>query len=149
MIGLDWRNLFEEVILERAIGICLEHKVQNIQTEPFHIRADVFGTEKYHVEIKYGDMFSMTCTCPYARKEKNCKHMAAVCLIAKTKLSIDINALTNRDHDIIHTFLNHINEQEAKALIQRLMDKYPYIARKIYQEEIKTYNHKKRYKEIP
>src|SRR5699024_1281987 len=39
--------------------------------------------------------------------------------------------------------LNHINEQEAKALIQRLMDKYPYIARKIYQEEIKAYYHKK------
>lgn len=76
----SWRELFKPWILERGRGYFDFGRVVELEEESSIIRAEVSGTQEYHVEIrKAGEwVVQMDCDCPYAAGGENCKHMAAV-----------------------------------------------------------------------
>lgn len=77
---MNWKKLFAPHILERGYEYYLENAVGNMKVSADCIRADVYGTDDYEVEITLNKdtIDDMYCSCPYAEEGKNCKHMAAV-----------------------------------------------------------------------
>lgn len=77
---MNWKKLFAPHILERGYGYYLEDAVENMKVSAGCIKADVYGTDDYEVEITlHNDSITdMYCSCPYAEDGNNCKHMAAV-----------------------------------------------------------------------
>lgn len=57
-----------------------DERVEDLRITSNRIKAVVYGTHPYHVEIKLNGnkIIGMSCDCPYAQDEHNCKHMAAV-----------------------------------------------------------------------
>lgn len=76
----NWRDLFKPWILERGQAYFECGQVTELEDDGDLVRAEVSGTQAYHVEIRRSgkQVVSMTCDCPYADQDENCKHMAAV-----------------------------------------------------------------------
>lgn len=76
----NWRELFKPWILERGQEYFECGQVVRLAEDGPVIRAEVSGTQEYHVEIRKagGRVAQMECDCPYAAGGENCKHMAAV-----------------------------------------------------------------------
>lgn len=75
-----WGNKFSKRILNRGFNYYLDGYVEDISITKNKIKAVVYGTHHYRVEIGLdGDEIKdMSCNCPYAQDGFNCKHMAAV-----------------------------------------------------------------------
>ncbi len=55
--------------------------VEVTESAEFRFKADVEGTEVYHVTVEInetGNVTGLSCTCPYAASGNSCKHMAAL-----------------------------------------------------------------------
>lgn len=76
----NWRDLFRPWILERGQEYYECGQVTELEDDGGLIRAEVSGSQAYHVEIRRSGkrVDWMSCDCPYADKDENCKHMAAV-----------------------------------------------------------------------
>ena len=76
----NWRDLFKPWILERGQAYFECGQVAELEDDGDLVRAEVSGSQAYHVEIRRSGkrVERMFCDCPYADKEENCKHMAAV-----------------------------------------------------------------------
>ena len=76
----NWRNLFRPWILERGREYFECGQVVELEEDGDLVRAEVSGSQDYHVELRRSGkrVERMSCDCPYAEKEENCKHMAAV-----------------------------------------------------------------------
>ena len=76
----NWRDLFKPWILERGQAYFEYGQVTELEDDGDLVRAEVSGSQDYHVEIRRSGkrVERMSCDCPYADKEENCKHMAAV-----------------------------------------------------------------------
>lgn len=76
----NWRDLFRPWILERGQEYFECGQVVELEDDGGLVRAEVSGSQDYHVEIQRSGkrVDWMSCDCPYADKEENCKHMAAV-----------------------------------------------------------------------
>lgn len=76
-----WKTHFAPQILERGIGYAMGGKVKELEKRKNGYSAVVSGSDNYDVDIylEGKEVVSMACTCPYAEKGLNCKHMAAVC----------------------------------------------------------------------
>ena len=77
---MEWEYNFSKRILNRGFNYYLDGYVENIYINAKKIKAVVYGTHRYHVEITLNgdDIKEMSCDCPYASDGFNCKHMAAV-----------------------------------------------------------------------
>ncbi len=77
---MEWEYKFSKRILNRGFNYYLDGYVENIYINAKKIKAVVYGTHRYHVEITLNgdDIKEMSCDCPYASDGFNCKHMAAV-----------------------------------------------------------------------
>lgn len=77
---MNWKRLFESHILERGYSYYYKNTVEVLDIKDGIIRADVWGSRLYKVEISLSDgaVKDMYCSCPYAADGRNCKHMAAV-----------------------------------------------------------------------
>ena len=77
---MNWKKLFENLILDRGYDYYMNGAVEDISFEDDVITATVTGSKEYEVEITVsnGQVTEMYCSCPYAAGGKNCKHMAAV-----------------------------------------------------------------------
>lgn len=77
---MEWENNFSKRILNRGFNYYLDGYVEDISITKNKIKAVVYGTHHYRVEIDLdGDEIKdMSCNCPYAQDGFNCKHMAAV-----------------------------------------------------------------------
>ena len=77
---MEWENNFSKRVLNRGFNYYLDGYVEDIYINSKKIKAVVYGTRHYHVEIALnGDNIKeMSCDCPYALDGHNCKHMAAV-----------------------------------------------------------------------
>lgn len=77
---MEWENNFSKTVLNRGYNYYLDGYVEDIYRTTKKIKAVVYGTHHYHVEITLnGDCVEdMSCDCPYAQDGHNCKHMAAV-----------------------------------------------------------------------
>lgn len=76
----NWRNLFKPWILERGQAHFECGQVTELEDDGDLVRAEVSGSQAYHVEIQRSGkrVERMSCDCLYADKDENCKHMAAV-----------------------------------------------------------------------
>ena len=76
----NWRDLFKPWILERGQAYFECGQVTELEDDGNLVRAEVSGSQVYHVEIRRSGkrVERMSCDCPYADKDENCKHMAAV-----------------------------------------------------------------------
>ena len=76
----SWRDFFKPWILERGQEYFECGQVTELEDDGDLVRAEVSGSQDYHIEIqRCGKRVErMSCDCPYADKDENCKHMAAV-----------------------------------------------------------------------
>ncbi len=77
----SWKKLFEQKIRIRGKEYAYYYVSDYIADENGY-SATVNGSENYKVYIS-ADYKNMSCTCPYAKDGKNCKHMAAVLYYAE------------------------------------------------------------------
>lgn len=72
-----WQDEFRWIIWQRGETYYHEGAVRSLRKNGHSYHAVVEGTEDYEVDI---DLLGrkLSCTCPYARRGENCKHMAAV-----------------------------------------------------------------------
>lgn len=77
---MGWETCFQKRILDRGYDYYFDERVEDLRITSNRIKAVVYGTHPYHVEIKLNGnkIIGMSCDCPYAQDEHNCKHMAAV-----------------------------------------------------------------------
>ncbi|MCR5448195.1 MAG: SWIM zinc finger family protein [Solobacterium sp.] len=77
---IGWKSYFARRILERGEDYAYSGAVHDIKQTRDLIKAEVDGTETYHVriELEENEVMDMYCSCPYAMDGHNCKHMAAV-----------------------------------------------------------------------
>lgn len=77
---MEWESYFYKRILDRGYDYYLDGCVEDLRITSNRIKAIVYGTHPYHVEIKLNGnrIIGMSCDCPYALDGHNCKHMAAV-----------------------------------------------------------------------
>ena len=77
---MNWQNLFAPHILARGYDYYIEGAVYKLKIDVNEITARVSGTVDYKVEIELSNnrVIAMSCNCPYAEDDNNCKHMAAV-----------------------------------------------------------------------
>ena len=80
MIGSGWQDLFPDYILDRGEDYAISGRVRDLMVGEDRITASVHGSSVYRVSIdlKNGMPIKMSCNCPYADGENQCKHMAAV-----------------------------------------------------------------------
>ncbi len=80
----NWEDDFDEIILERGRGYFITNYVKDCVFDELNhtISAASKGSELYQVQItldaQNSSPVNYSCTCPYAAKNCNCKHMAAV-----------------------------------------------------------------------
>ncbi|MBR5565029.1 MAG: SNF2 helicase associated domain-containing protein [Roseburia sp.] len=79
---VNWRNYFASSILERGRTYQKKGMVQCVEENNGKYTAEVIGTVPYQVSVwkKLNGQLGMSCTCPYAKEGKKCKHMAALCM---------------------------------------------------------------------
>jgi len=77
---MDWKRLFNPVILERGFDYHRNKKAEILNLSADEVNAVVSGSDDYEVNIYFsdGEIEDMYCNCPYASDGNNCKHMAAV-----------------------------------------------------------------------
>ena len=77
---MEWENNFSKTVLNRGYNYYLDGYVEDISITKNKIKAVVYGTHHYHVDITLNgdDVEDMSCDCPYASDGSNCKHMVAV-----------------------------------------------------------------------
>ena len=118
---MDWEDLFREVILDRGYEYYIEDAVELQNVTDDHIEAIVSGSEEYEVEIDIYDdnIIDMYCSCPYAKKGYNCKHMAAVLykwqenkqnLLKQSNSNYSSNSNDNMDNLIKEAKQGEVNE---------------------------------------
>ena len=91
---MDWELLFKPHILHRGAEYYRDAAVEDLKITDTQITAVVLGTEDYNVEIdiKDGIIEAMSCTCPYAADDNNCKHMAAVLFACQETEDLTLSA---------------------------------------------------------
>lgn len=77
---MEWRNNFQNHILERGWDYYLDNRVHSYENNSNKITATVSGTENYTVEvyIEGDELVIKSCSCPYAASRIFYKHVAAV-----------------------------------------------------------------------
>lgn len=75
-----WRDLFPNHILDRGWDYYESGNICEVQTTTDGFKAEVEGTQDYHVRIRLQEnrIVDLSCDCPYADGGSYCKHMAAV-----------------------------------------------------------------------
>ena len=120
----EWENNFSKTVLNRGYNYYLDGYVEDIYRTNKKIKAVVYGTHHYHVEITLnGDCVEdMSCDCPYAQDGYNCKHMAAVLFEWERRVShpeIDNSEIIdNASDDDIRAFLLHLFNENPE-LVER------------------------------
>lgn len=113
---MDWEVLFQSQILERGYAYYLDGAVQNLQQTATQLTAQVQGSQDYQVTITLqdGEVQAMTCDCPYADGQRNCKHMAAVLFAAEATTDDDENGTSD---DSITDLIDQSTPQQMRDFL--------------------------------
>lgn len=116
---MEWETYFQKRILDRGYDYYLDGCVEDLRITPNRIKAVVYGTHPYHVEIKLNGnrIIGMSCDCPYAQDEHNCKHMAAVLY----------NWERNATHPVIDNskLVKEASEEDVRSFLIQVLDDDP------------------------
>ena len=109
----DWKDLFQEHILDRGESYYFDGAVLELHKTEHGYHGVVEGTEDYEVDIEMegGRICEMYCSCPYAEGGNNCKHMAAVLFEIEEQSEEDILTEETCQDD---------QEQEVEEIIERI-----------------------------
>lgn len=118
----DWQELFSDRIYERGLAYYEDEAVHDIERIKNKITAAVDGSDMYTVTLYVKDdaVYNMTCTCPYAAKGENCKHMAAVLLALEDGQLLQEEPETNGRKRTWKDILQSMPEQEVRSLLFQL-----------------------------
>ncbi len=122
---IQWKNKFDESVLERAKASYLNKKVTDLEEVKGGYRAAVLGRVRNEVLVRVREdgHMRLTCSCPVAKGGKSCEHMAAVLYaiegkesgaedrLAKEKLAAE----TARKEEIIRATLEAKKAEETRA----------------------------------
>ena len=116
---MEWETYFQKRILDRGYDYYFDERVEDLRINSNRIKAVVNGTDFYHVEIKLNGnkIIGMSCDCPYAQDEHNCKHMAAVLYewqLRVTHPEIDSSQL-----------VEDASEEDARSFLIQVLDDNP------------------------
>lgn len=97
-------------ILERGIDLANSGNVFIVLEKEHYVEAVVSGTEDYDVILTILESsYDFRCTCPYAAKGYNCKHMAGVLEVLRDKYEDNVvdlkEKLQSLDKDVLVNFL--------------------------------------------
>lgn len=116
---MEWETYFQKRILDRGYDYYLDGCVEDLRITPNRIKAVVYGTHPYHVEIKLNGnrIIGMSCDCPYAQDEHNCKHMAAVLYDWER----------NATHPVIDNskLVKEASEEDVRSFLIQVLDDNP------------------------
>lgn len=117
---MEWESYFQKRILDRGYDYYFDDRVEDLRITPNRIKAVVYGTHPYHVEIKLNgnQIIGMSCDCPYAEDGHNCKHMAAVLYewqLSATHPVIDNSKLVKEasEEDVRSFLIQVLNDQPS------------------------------------
>ncbi len=119
---MDWEDEFRDIILDRGYDYYIKNHIKNYSETDKLISATVTGNNNYEVQIRYNTkrIMDMTCTCPYAAKGYNCKHMAAV--LYKWDESHVVHETEAEEDDItIEYVLQQANNEQIKEFLLDLL----------------------------
>lgn len=123
----NWQELFSDRIYERGLAYYEDEAVHDIERTKNKITAAVDGSDTYTVTLYVKDdaVYNMTCTCPYAAKGENCKHMAAVLLALEDGQLLQEEPETNGRKRTWKDILQSMPEQEVRSLLFQLLEHDP------------------------
>lgn len=124
----SWKNLFEQKIRARGKEYAYYNVSDYVKDENGY-SATVSGSEKYQVTIS-ADYQNMSCTCPYAKDGKHCKHMAAVLYYAEL--------LEKRKQEEKRRAKEKIERQKLRRSIEEGIEKYGVDCRRTLLYDIQT-----------
>lgn len=116
---MEWETYFQKRILDRGYDYYFDDRVEDLRINSNRIKAVVNGTDFYHVEIKLNGnkIIGMSCDCPYAQDDHNCKHMAAVLYewqLRVTRPEIDSSQL-----------VEDASEEDVRLFLVQVLDDNP------------------------
>lgn len=116
-----WESIFKKGVLERGRQYYIDGRVELLEYEDTHLEAEVFGSEYYNIKIDLNDnqILKMTCTCPYAKENPYCKHMASV-LYAVENSKIILKENTIKDNSI-DEIIDSLSTKNLKEIIKTLL----------------------------
>ncbi|MCD7808338.1 MAG: SWIM zinc finger family protein [Erysipelotrichaceae bacterium] len=143
---MNWEDEFRGIIVGRGYDYFLSNRIEDYHETDKLISATVTGTNNYDVQIRYNKkrIMGMTCTCPYAAKGFNCKHMAAVLFkwdenhadkeIEEDDVTIE-DVMQQASNEQINEFLLDLLQQDTNlALKFKTM-----ICHKVSQKDMRNY----------
>lgn len=79
-MDIKFEQMFDKKVLDRGYEYYGRGAVNHVVVSPNHIKASVYGSRTYQVDITLDDgkIQAMKCNCPYAADYSHCKHEAAV-----------------------------------------------------------------------
>lgn len=115
-----YNDLFESKIRPRGQLYYADNKVQNVKQDANKWTCTINGTNKYDVFIKFENnkIVSSNCTCPYHQEDnKNCKHLYALLLKAKSEKNIpiilqSITSFSGKVTEMINEETKYISENQ-------------------------------------
>ncbi|MGN0778207.1 MAG: SWIM zinc finger domain-containing protein [Aristaeellaceae bacterium] len=119
----NWKFHFAPHILERGLDYFDDDAVTKLVKTSEGYEATVEGSECYHVTIALASQqpVSMSCTCPYAERGENCKHMAAVLYaIEQEGNGVPISggaAAADRDALSLQELIDALSEHELRRVL--------------------------------
>lgn len=116
---MEWESYFQKRILDRGYDYYFDDRVEDLRINSNRIKAVVNGTDFYHVEIKLNGnkIIGMSCDCPYAQDEHNCKHMAAV--LYEWQLRV-----THSEIDSLQ-LVEDASEEDVRSFLIQVLDDNP------------------------
>lgn len=124
---MEWENNFSKTVLNRGYNYYLDGYVEDINITTKKIKAIVYGSHHYRVEIALnGDCVEdMSCDCPYAQDGFNCKHMAAVLFEWERRVS---------HPEIGHSeILDDASDDDIRAFLLQLFNENPELVERFKQ----------------
>ena len=121
----DWKDLFQEHILDRGESYYFDGAVLELHKTEHGYHGVVEGTEDYEVDIEMegGRICEMYCSCPYAEGGNNCKHMAAVLFEIEEQSEEDIlteETCQDDQEQEVEEIIERIPEEELRSFVKEI-----------------------------
>ncbi|MBR4163613.1 MAG: SWIM zinc finger family protein [Solobacterium sp.] len=117
-----WKYLFSPQVLSRGEDYYYGDEVRKIKKTDYGYSAEVRGENKYEVDIYINgdEVDEMDCTCPYAAKGYNCKHMAAVLFALEDQDFVEESEPENRE--TIDDILARLDEKTILTEFRNILE---------------------------
>ncbi len=115
---MDWKKLFNPVILERGFDYHRNKKAEILNLSADEVNAVVSGSDDYEVNIYFsdGEIEDMYCNCPYASDGNTCKHMAAVLYLFE-----DLQNHSKLHYNDIESLIDSTSPEQLKKFLINAM----------------------------